>query len=82
MDEAVRQTGDGAEELMVTAATQLASAAELARMKGIAFRIDRPEVIVAGLLGVLLILWVSSRSIASTAFGRGPSVATSPRQIS
>ncbi len=42
------------------------SAAELARTKGIAFRIDRPEVIVAGLIGVLLILWVSSRSIAST----------------
>lgn len=42
------------------------SAAELARTKGVAFRIDRPEVVVAGVIGVLLILWVGSRSIGST----------------
>jgi K(+)-stimulated pyrophosphate-energized sodium pump len=35
-------------------------------VKGIAFRIDRPEVVVAAMIGVLLILWVSSRSIAAT----------------
>jgi K(+)-stimulated pyrophosphate-energized sodium pump len=42
------------------------SPAEIARSRGIAFRIDRPEVIVAGLIGLLLILWVSARCISST----------------
>ncbi|MFO0589521.1 MAG: sodium/proton-translocating pyrophosphatase [Polyangiaceae bacterium] len=43
------------------------TAAEQSRVKGLAFRIDRPEVIVAAMIGVLLVLWVTSRSIASTA---------------
>ena len=47
------------------------SAAELAKPAArsglaIAFRLDRPEVVVAGVFGVLLILWVASRSISST----------------
>lgn len=42
------------------------SPAELSRVKGIAFRIDRPEVVVAAMIGVLLILWVSSRSLSAT----------------
>src|SRR6185503_11668868 len=33
------------------------SAAEIGRAKGIAFRLDRPEIIIAALAGVLLVLW-------------------------
>lgn len=42
------------------------SGAEAGRMKGMSFRIERPEVIVAALAGVLLIAWVSARSIGSS----------------
>ncbi len=42
------------------------SPAELARGKGITLRIDRPEVVAAAVLGVLLVVWVSARSINSS----------------
>ena len=41
------------------------SAAEMARTRGIAFRIDRPEMVLAGLVCVLLVLWIGGRSIGS-----------------
>jgi K(+)-stimulated pyrophosphate-energized sodium pump len=44
---------------------RLLSPAELARFKGVSFRIDRAEVVVAAVIGVLLIVWVAARSIGS-----------------
>ncbi|MEZ4296681.1 MAG: sodium/proton-translocating pyrophosphatase [Polyangiaceae bacterium] len=42
-------------------------AAAGARVNGLAVRIDRPEVIVAAIAGVLLVLWVSARTVGSAA---------------
>ena len=42
------------------------TAAEMARARGIAFRIDRPEMVIAGMIGVLLVLWLGARTLGST----------------
>ena len=57
------------------------SPAELARVKGIAFRIDRPEVVVAAAAGVLLVVWVSARSIGSSVRSARRVVDEARRQI-
>ncbi len=42
------------------------SAPEFSYARGLAFRIDRPEMVVAGAIGILLVLWVGGRIVGNT----------------
>lgn len=63
------------------AARRLSPAVDKAAARSTAIRIDRPEVIVAGVIGVLLILWVSARGIGSTVRSARRVVDEARRQI-
>lgn len=65
-----------------TARRHALSPAEAARLKGgITLRMDRPEVVVAAVIGVLLVVWVSARSIGSSVRSARRVVDEARRQI-